>query len=192
MRSVMSLRLVGSISGEVKPTTFDIQVSDASVERGSYVKVKHDVYGWVLARIEFMKRYLNDFDEERILASARTIGYREEKNILVPKTPFKPNEKVYLADTDLITSILGLKTGGSGNIYLGTLEGHDIPVYLDIRKMISKHMSVLAKTGAGKSYTVAVILEELLKTDIPIVIIDPNGEYTSLKVENNEYDAMLK
>jgi len=102
----MSLRLVGSISGEVKPTTFDIQVSDASVERGSYVKVKHDVYGWVLARIEFMKRYLNDFDEERILASARTIGYREEKNILVPKTPFKPNEKVYLADTDLITSIL--------------------------------------------------------------------------------------
>ena len=192
MRSVMSLRLVGSISGEVKPTTFDIQVSDASVERGSYVKVKHDVYGWVLARIEFMKRYLNDFDEERILASARTIGYREEKNILVPKTPFKPNEKVYLADTDLITSILGLKTGGSGNIYLGTLEGHDIPVYLDIRKMISKHMSVLAKTGAGKSYTVAVILEELLKTDIPIVIIDPHGEYTSLKVENDEYDAMLK
>ena len=188
----MSLRLVGSISGEVKPTTFDLVLTDQVVERGSYVKVKHDVYGWVLARIESMKRYLNEFDEERLFASARTIGYKQENNIFVPKTPFKPNEKVYLADTELITSILGLRKTGEGSIYLGTLEGHDIPVYLDIKKTIGKHMSVLAKTGAGKSYTVAVILEELLKTDLPIVVIDPHGEYASLKIENDEYDAMLK
>ncbi|MFH1126187.1 MAG: ATP-binding protein [Candidatus Altiarchaeota archaeon] len=188
----MALRQVGSISGEVKPTTFDVLISDAAVERGSYVKVKHDVYGWVLARVESMKRYLDDFDEEAILASARTIGYKQDNNIFVPKTPFKPNEKVYFADIELITSILGLKTGGAGSIYRGTLEGHDIPVYLDIKKTIGKHMSVLAKTGAGKSYTVAVILEELLKTDTPIVIIDPHGEYASLKIENDEYDAMLK
>ncbi|MDD5111090.1 MAG: ATP-binding protein [Candidatus Altiarchaeota archaeon] len=188
----MALRQVGSISGEVRPNTFEVLITDVCVERGSYVKVKHDAYGWVLARIESLKRYLDDFDEESLMAGARTIGYLQENNILVPKTPFKPNEKVYLADTELITSILGLKTGGSGSIYLGMLEGHDIPVYLDIKKTIGKHMSVLAKTGAGKSYTVGVILEELLKTNMPVVIIDPHGEYASLKVENDEYDAMLK
>lgn len=188
----MALSLVGSISGEVKSTTFDLLISDQTIERGSYVKVKHDVYGWVLARIESMKRYLNNFDEEVLLANARTIGYKQDNNILIPKTPFKPQEKVYMADIELITSILGLKKGGEGSIYLGMLEGHDIPVYLDIKKTIGKHMSVLAKTGAGKSYTVAVILEELLKTDLPIVIVDPHGEYSSLKMENDEYDAMLK
>lgn len=188
----MTLRLVGSISGEVKSMTFDVLITDHAVERGSYVKVKHDVYGWVLARIESMKRYLNDFDEEAILAGARTVGYRQGNSILVPKTPFAPQEKVFMADTELITSILGLRKTAAGCIYLGMLEGHDIPVYLDIQKTIGKHMSVLAKTGAGKSYTVAVILEELLKTDTPIVIIDPHGEYSSLKVENDEYDDMLR
>ena len=53
-------------------------------------------------------------------------------------------------------------------------------------------MSVLAKTGAGKSYTVAVILEELLKNNVPIVVIDPHGEYSTLKTENDDYDNMLK
>ncbi len=81
----MGLHLVGSISGEVKPTQFDVLLSDAAVERGSYVKVKHDVYGWVLARIESMKRYLNEFDEEKILAKARTVGYKQDNTIFVPK-----------------------------------------------------------------------------------------------------------
>ena len=72
------------------------------------------------------------------------------------------------------------------------MEGHDIPVYLNLKKTISKHLSVLAKTGAGKSYAVAVLIEELLKNKFPVVIIDPHGEYASLKYENDEYDTMLK
>ncbi|MFH1835974.1 MAG: ATP-binding protein [Methanobacteriota archaeon] len=186
------MKQVGKIHGPVKPTTFQILLSDLSTERGSYIKVNHDVYGWVLAKIESMKRYLDDFDDEVMLAEARTIGFKQDNNVLIPKTPFKPGEKVYTADKSLIMSILGLCRDKKDSMYVGMLEGHDIPVYLDVKKTIGKHTSVLAKTGAGKSYTVAVLLEELIKNDVAIVIIDPHGEYGSLRIENDDYDAMLK
>jgi len=185
------MRFIGTIYGEVKPTTFNIQLAVTDVENGSFVKVNHEIYGWVLARVDNLKRYLDNQGEEIVLANARTVGYKQGKQILIPKTPFKPEERVYSADRDLITDVIGLKRIKTNNIYLGLLEGHDIPVYLDTNKCISKHMSVLAKTGAGKSYTVGVILEELLKSKFPIVVIDPHGEYSNLSYENDDYDSML-
>ncbi len=183
---------VGNIKGAVKQFQFHVLLNNSRIGRGSYLKIKHDVCGWVLAKIETMKRYLDDFDDEQILATVRTIGYREGVGVVMPKTPFKPNEKVFLADDKIITSVLGLRKNREGSAYVGLLEGHDIKVFLDPSKLIVKHMSVLAKTGAGKSYTVAVIIEELLKTKVPIVIIDPHGEYGSLTEENDDYDKMTR
>jgi len=187
------MKEVGFIAGDVKPTTYTVTLTDPTVGRGSFIKVEHSVHGWVLARIEALKTYLDDFDEQKTNATAYVIGYLDASGqILLPKTPFKPKEKIYLADNKLIISILGLNTARRGSLYIGLLEGHEIPVYLDINKTINKHVSVLAKTGAGKSYTVAVILEELLKNKVPVVIIDPHGEYSSLCVENDDYDNMLR
>jgi len=165
-------RFIGTIGGEVKTTQFKIILQTQDVEKGSFVKINHEQYGWVLAKIENMKRYIEN-EEEILMADGRTIGYKEKNLILIPKSPFKPNEKVYSADKELILNVMGLRKHKRNNIYLGLLEGHDIPVFLNIQKTIGKHMSVLAKTGAGKSYTVAVILEELLKNNIPIVVVFP-------------------
>ncbi len=186
------MRLVGTITGEVKTAEFGILVSATNVEKGSFVRVYHEGYGWVLARIDSLKRFINSGGEEALVARAYTVGYKQGAHVLMPKTPFRPDERVYSADKALIRDIIGLNKDRSGSIYLGSLDGHNIPVYLDIRKSIGKHMSVLAKTGAGKSYTVSVILEELLKAQIPCVIIDAHGEYTSLKYENDDFDSMLQ
>jgi uncharacterized protein len=183
---------IGYLTGSVKPGEFDLKLTDKQVGKGSFIKVKHQVYGWVLAKISTLKTYLDDFDEDETKAHAYTIGYRDGGEVLSPKTPFKPNERVYLADRKLISDVLNLGSKREDSIYLGFLEGHEIPVYLDVKKTIEKHMSVLAKTGAGKSYCVAVILEELLKSQIPVVILDPHGEYSSLAVENDDYDAMIR
>ncbi|OYT27540.1 MAG: ATPase [Candidatus Altiarchaeales archaeon ex4484_96] len=185
------VRFIGSIEGEVKTTCFSILLSTSDVEKGSFVKINHEAYGWVLARIDGLKRYMADGDEV-LMADAKTIGYKDKDQVLIPKSPFKPNEKVYAADKELIMEVMGLSRFRSKNIYLGILEGHDIPVYLDIGKTIGKHVSVLAKTGAGKSYTVAVLLEELLKNNIPIVVIDPHGEYSTLRDENDDFDRMVE
>ena len=185
------MQLIGTISGEVSPTNFNVLLSGPSVGKGSYVKVNHDDYGWVLAKISDIKRSLSNSGEEIISAKAFTIGYKADGAVRMPKTPFKPMDRVYQADGELITNVVGLRRTKAGNIYLGSLDGCGIPVYVDLNKTIRKHVSVLAMTGAGKSYTVCVILEELLKNDIPIVIIDPHREYPSLKYENDDYDNML-
>ena len=186
------MQLIGTIYGEVKPTEFEILLINPNIERGSYVKIDHEQYGWVLSKIDTIRRYISAEDQEITLAKAHAIAYKGEKSILVPKIPFKPEERVYLGDRKLIRQILGLKKSKTNNIYLGLLEGHNLTVYLDVHKTINKHISVLAKTGAGKSYTVAVLLEELLDKGIPIIIIDPHGEYSSLNYENDDLESMEK
>jgi len=69
-------------------------------------------------------------------------------------------------------------------MYIGLLRGYDIRVELDANTLVQKHCSVLAKTGSGKSYTAAVILEELLDRKVALLIIDPHGEYASMKEPN--------
>ncbi|MFH0862544.1 MAG: ATP-binding protein [Candidatus Altiarchaeota archaeon] len=183
---------VGYLTGSVRPSEFDLKLTDRTVGWGTFIKVKHPVHGFVLAKIDSLKTYLDDFDENETQAHAYTVGYYEGGEVLSPRTPFNPAEKVFLADKKIISDVLSLGHRRENSIYLGLLEASDIPVYLDVKKTIGKHISVLAKTGAGKSYAVAVILEELLKNDVPVVVIDPHGEYSSLCVDNDEYDGMLK
>ncbi|MCK4968719.1 MAG: ATP-binding protein, partial [Candidatus Aenigmarchaeota archaeon] len=71
-------------------------------------------------------------------------------------------------------------------LYLGLLDANkDVKVFINTESLISKHVGVLAATGSGKSYTVGVILEELLEKKLPVVILDPHGEYVSLKFKND-------
>ncbi|MCK5561386.1 MAG: ATP-binding protein, partial [Thermoplasmata archaeon] len=65
-------------------------------------------------------------------------------------------------------------------------------VFLNINSLVQKHVSIIAKTGSGKSYMAGVMAEELLKHKIPVVIIDPHGEYSSLIHPNiDEEDTKL-
>lgn len=196
-------RVVGKIFGEVSYGDFKFIVgNDINLPKGEYVKVDHEAYGWVLAQVSFIKRYnemyslnaitgnshhKNDLENtERIIAEVKVLGYIDGKGMLkAPKIPFKPGDSVYEADGGIIKRSLGM--GIRSGIYLGLLDGHAeaIPVYLSVNKLVQKHVCILAKTGAGKSYTVGVLVEELLEKKVPVVIIDPHGEYASLKASND-------
>jgi DNA helicase HerA-like ATPase len=54
-----------------------------------------------------------------------------------------------------------------------------IPIKLDPEKLLSKHMAILAMSGAGKSNLVAVLIEELLRKydKLSIILFDMHGEY---------------
>ncbi len=192
-------KIVGMIFGEVGHGEFNFLVSStAGLERGDYIKVKHERYGWVLGQVKSIKRYnelysLNALtgaaepkeQDERIIARAKVIGYISGEGVLrVPRIPFKPGERVYLADAGIIQR--SLRLGNRNGIYIGTLGGRDdIPVFLNPNKLVQKHIAVLAKTGAGKSYTVGVLVEELLEKKVPVVIVDPHGEYSALRYPND-------
>jgi DNA helicase HerA-like ATPase len=187
---------IGIIYGKTGTHDFRFAVPNSSeVKRTDYVKVWHENEGWTLAQVISMTRSSDDFklDEaidaaggakmdspnSNLVAEAAVIGSRGDDGLLrSPRTPFIPGDKVFAADHQLIRSTLGLS---HGDVYMGLLEGHEIKVSLDMNSLIQKHCSILAKTGSGKSYTAAVILEEILEQDVPLLIIDPHGEYSSLK-----------
>lgn len=56
----------------------------------------------------------------------------------------------------------------------------DVAVKVDGHAIVLRHLAVLAMTGAGKSWTVRRIIEELAAKKYPIVIFDPHGDYTGL------------
>ncbi len=176
---------VGVIFGETGSHTFKFAVTDPILKRTDYVKVWHPTDGWVLGQVLSMTRSTAD-NKDRIIASAMVIGARDQQGLLrTPMTPFRPGDRVHTAEEELIVDTLGLSEGGA---YLGLLDGTDIPVTVDRNKLIQKHCSILAMTGSGKSYTAAVIMEEMMEREVPLLIIDPHGEYATLKEPNDDAD----
>ncbi|MBS3817720.1 MAG: ATP-binding protein [Candidatus Thermoplasmatota archaeon] len=184
---------VGVTFGDVGTTSLKFNVS-SPVNKGEYIQIAHPNIGWVLGQIDKIERQsdlsvdkaeeLNDGKEvdidDTVIAKVNIIGYRDEKDLLrVPGNPFRAGEPVYLAEEELIREVLGLKEDKEG-AYIGKLRGHDIRVSMNINTIAQKHLSVLAKTGSGKSYTAGVLIEEMLKNDVTMVILDPHGEYSSI------------
>lgn len=199
---------IGVIFGKTESLNFKFAVSDSTAtKRSDYVKVWHEVDGWTLAQVATITRSSEGFSieqavdvaegtsrvmdmDQQIIAEAAVIGARDKQGALrVPKSPFSPGDKVFKADETLIKQTLGLMRG---DVYIGLLEGQNIRVNLDANNLVQKHCSILAKTGAGKSYTSGVILEELLEKNVPLLIIDPHGEYGTLKFPNEEKPAMFE
>ena len=177
---------IGTIYGDTTSTSFTF-ASGQQVKRLDYVYVEHEGQR-TLAQISKVKR-ISDVsfervfsgdaqqEEQKISATADVIGYRGARGLSVPRSPLRQGSPVYAANEAVVREVLGLPTQGA---YVGRLKDMDIPVYLDINALLQKHIAVLAKSGSGKSYTVGVIAEELMEHDVPVVIIDPHGEYASL------------
>lgn len=196
MRSIVK-GSVGTIIGETTPTAFKFLINK-EVGRGTYIKAKGEGRDWILAQVDDIKRsntaysvnQLNDaarnYDsQEMMIAETRVIGVENNGKLHLPTSPARPGDPVFIADEKLIKATLGL---AKGDMYIGMLRGYDIQVELDANTLVQKHCSVLAKTGAGKSYTAAVILEELLDRKVALLVIDPHGEYASMKEPNTVGD----
>ena len=55
----------------------------------------------------------------------------------------------------------------------------EVPAYVNFDELLHKHFAVLGTTGVGKSTSVALILQEILKkkANLRIFLIDPHNEY---------------
>ncbi|MFA5931191.1 MAG: ATP-binding protein [archaeon] len=119
-------------------------------------------------------------DWEFLIAKARPLGVFTEKNIQRATFPPSPGTKVFNADNEKIRKFLGLEENG---LNLGALQFHDVGLKVNLSKLLQKHLAIVATSGAGKSYFVSVLLEELLSRkkeqgQIGVVVIDTHGEYT--------------
>ncbi|MBD3155730.1 MAG: DUF87 domain-containing protein [Candidatus Aenigmarchaeota archaeon] len=176
--------LVGRIVGKTSPESFRFEVSDI-IRKMDFIAVRDPERHMVLGRIDdiFQK-------EDRAIAEVTVIGYKDNRGLVQrPRMPFKPGSMVYSADDALIKRVLNLKQSG---FYIGLLKNSEsLKVHMSPKKLITKHLAVLSKTGMGKSYFIGVMLEEFLENNIPAVVIDPHGEYSSL-VEPNKKREEIK
>lgn len=169
--------ILGTIVGKctTREFTFEIQNETKVFE---YLKVYHRVFGDVLSQVTEITT-----TRDESTAHCEIIGYRDpEGAIKSVRIPFDVGSQVERADDEFIRQII--KLGSEHGAYIGKLEGRDINVHLDLRKILTKHVAVLAKSGAGKSYSVGVLIEEVLEKGVPLVIIDPHGEYATLSQPN--------
>lgn len=173
--------ILGKIIGKVTTVEFEFFVTnEQNAKKLEFVQVIGEDKKYYLCQIAELYR-----DSEKTIAKCRIIGAKdsESQRILQPRIPFRPDSEVILASDSFIKDLL-LDKDSSNSALVGNLEGRNIPVLLDLNKILTKHVSILAKSGAGKSYCSGVLIEEILERKIPVIIFDPHGEYSSIKFAN--------
>jgi DNA helicase HerA-like ATPase len=109
------------------------------------------------------------------------------RDFVNPRIPPAPGTPVFLAPSDMLVEVLNvLPHGARGSAHVGSLLSRpagEVPVVIDVKNMVSTHLAILASTGSGKSYTAGVLVEELMKpyNRAAVLIVDPHGEYHTLK-----------
>jgi hypothetical protein len=97
--------------------------------------------------------------------------------------PPRPASRAYRPESRHIARVvLGeLQQRRNRALDVATLANRDdVDVNLDGHAIVSRHLAILAMTGAGKSWAARRIIEQLAAKNYPIVIFDPHGDYTGL------------
>lgn len=91
------------------------------------------------------------------------------------------DDPVHFATADDLRAIFPPE--GEDRLRIGRLAAaEDVPVSLDVGRLVVRHAAVVGSTGAGKTSTVATLLQRLARggwSAANIVVIDPHGEYAS-------------
>jgi uncharacterized protein len=127
--------------------------------------------------------------------TVETIGYFSLAlgDFVNPRIPPNPGDSVFLAASENLANVLSSRhVGEVGSAHVGSLltrSAGEVPVVLSIKDVVSTHLAILASTGAGKSYTAGVLVEELMSpyNRAAVLIVDPHGEYDTLRsIEGDE------
>jgi len=205
MRTHTLGRLVGN-TGDPKSLTMVLTTSFAG-RRGEFVRVRHREQEEgsatdVLARIVSISRnnilYNSGLGQtvtelellpgahvtgEQVMGKLEAIGFRDPDTgqIKMPRRALDPGAPVEPVDFQFLSSFYEFQEHSS--LHIGNLVGYErgstaVPVYLDVNRLVTEHLAVLAMTGSGKSYTVGRIIERLVAINNgTVVVFDPHGEY---------------
>lgn len=97
--------------------------------------------------------------------------------------PPQPASSAYRPDSeDIARVVLGELQQKKGRaLDIATLSNRpEVNVQVDGHAIVTRHLAILAMTGAGKSWASRRIIEQLVAKNYPVVIFDPHGDYTGL------------
>ena len=128
---------------------------------------------------EFVSSYSLD-EGEFLVGIVDILGHvNGEASLDIPKYSLRPATPVFMTEDETIRKLLAVDPRKA--LPIGSVETRpNVDVCLDANKLVGTHCAILAMTGAGKSYTGGVLIEELLKKGGAILVLDPHGEYKYL------------
>ncbi len=174
-------------------------VGKERVELGEYVELEYENHR-VLGFVKNVERRGEEFGEGLLSSEnaddiirflkEKTYFYADvlilgdpDRSMKIPRVPPQPGTPVYRARDEVLKKVFGKE--GRSKIKIGTLLTRgNIDVYVDVNKIVNKHLAILAITGSGKSNTVSVIIEGILSKGGCVLVFDMHGEYVNLKLED--------
>ena len=193
---------VGYCVGEISLSELTF-ISDKMPKVGEYVTVEYDGKK-VLGMVESLVRgndalNIDLHDVGAIQTIARMDGknyYIKGKvkllgdvddNLRLPRTPAIPGTPIKLADKEILNKVFNVKNP----LRLGTLVNQeDIVVNVEANPILNRHLAILAMTGAGKSNTVAVLIDQLISYNVPVFVFDMHGEYKDAEFPNGDVNII--
>lgn len=180
--------------------------NETTVRRGEFVTVEAE-FGTVIARVQDLvrtNRYFQHAEAVReyqsrgeplryifptdrwqyTIAQTKVVGFWINGRTVRPYTTVSPGAVVRRTDEEILAQFLRLDTKEGLN--LGKVANHELEFTASVDRLLSKHLAILAMSGAGKSYFVSVMLEELLRRSekqgrLSVIVVDVHGEYSYLK-----------
>jgi DNA helicase HerA-like ATPase len=128
----------------------------------------------------------------KVYGTAKVLGYLNHKDeVIVPRSAAIPGQEVYIAPSKLLERFFtNNKRDGSGIPIGGLITREEVRVQINPNGF-RKHVAVIAQTGAGKSYLIGLILENLLPLGATIIVFDPNSDYVMMKRTVNDIPSEI-
>jgi DNA helicase HerA-like ATPase len=171
----------GKILSPTKITEFDVE--SHGLHYADFVKFYVEGQP-VLGQVIGMERF-----PDKIIAKIGVLGFQNDNKIKLPSIPPRPGDDILYAGDSIIREVLHSPENG---IYIGLLRDHKIRIRLSPDVLLNRHLALLAMTGAGKSYTAGVIMEELMLRRYPLVVVDVSNEYTLMANPNTRMSRWNK
>lgn len=142
---------------------------------------------------ESVSKYVtSEIGDNNIICYTRTLGTLNGDGLNLTRELIKPGTEVYRAETGLLEGIFGY--GEQESLHIGYLaDRSDVRVAVNVNGL-RRHLAIVAQTGAGKSHTAGVLMEELLKKGATIIVLDPHADYVLMQrgSEDKEFADSVK
>ncbi|NPA96827.1 MAG: DUF87 domain-containing protein, partial [Crenarchaeota archaeon] len=191
--------LVGYVVGESRPYEAEV-IAFRPLMLGEYLYLEYHGYS-VLAMVQSSttgspvigSNIVDPRDVERLIkyvrSGERVFYHRGKIKILgevsgsrfsIPPIPPPPGTEVYKAPPTVLSKVFCPR--GEEYVRVGRLlREPEVEVRVNINKVVSRHLAILAMTGMGKSNLVALLAKRVGELGGTLVIFDYHGEYTTLR-----------
>jgi DNA helicase HerA-like ATPase len=203
---------LGFVIGESKPTIVTA-ITSRALSVGEYIKIGSDE-GEILGLVERSSvssaafTDVRNFDEasesteiaelnkrdKTFTAHIGILGFLEnlrKGQSIIPAIPPIPGTEITLPSKQDLEEIFSPKKEGwvtIGNL----LRNKSINAKVNLDKIVSRHLGILAMTGMGKSNLVSLITKQISKLKGTVIIFDYHNDYTSLNIPRiNVIDAKI-